>query len=227
MCLVLHVAAALQAHISIAVHANNQHVHIIEAAHAIIRMQLLLLLYQILYGLPGIEDIPGRTPHGGCGGLDPLMGLIRSPGTGAEEDITAAVFQGKPHAPVQVLPMNDRAVIAVIIFQEIHAPLRECLRIDELMLKASRITGAGQVPGAGIHAEFQPLAVHIIRNSLHAIGEFPRIRHKPFFFIPLTQGPAVVDDQIFIAHPGKPCFHHRIRCLKNQFFIDVLSKGIP
>ena len=145
---VLNIAAALQAHIALAVHAHNQHIHIVEASYPVIGMELFLLLGQIFHRLPSVENVSGRAPHGSPGGLDPLMGFIRPPGAGAEENVPAAVLQGQSHAAVEILSGNDGAVIAIIILQEIHIPLCKGLRIQKLMLEAPRISGAGQVAGA-------------------------------------------------------------------------------
>ena len=83
--------------------------------------------------------------------------------------------------------MDNRAVIAIIIFQEIHSPLRKGPGICKFMLKAPRIPGTRQVSRTGIHTEFQPLTVNIVSHSLHTMRKLHRIRHKPLIPIPLLQ----------------------------------------
>ena len=211
----------------LAVHAHHQHVHVVEAAQPVVGMELLLLAGQILDGLPGVEDVPCGAPHGSPRGLDPLVGLVYAPGAGGEQDVAPAVLQGQPHAPVQILSGDDGAVVAVVVFQEIHAPLRKGLRVDELMLEAARVPGTGQVPRTGIHAEFQTFGVDIVRHCLHAVGELLRIRHQAALPVPLLHRPAIIDDQVLVALLRQPLLHHGVRRLINQLLIDVLPKGVP
>ena len=64
------------------------------------------------------------------------------------------------------------------------------------------LAGAGADSGAGVHAEFQARPVDVVCHCLHAVGEFGRVRDKVPLCVPLFQGPAVVDNQVFV--PGLP-----------------------
>ena len=116
MCLILDIAAAGQSNISFSMHADDQHVHIVEAADAVVRMQFFLLCHEIFDRIPGIKDVAGGTPHGSAGFFDPLMRFIGTPGAGREENVAAAVLECQSHAAVQIFSMQDRAVVAVVVF---------------------------------------------------------------------------------------------------------------
>ena len=95
------------------------------------------------------------------------------------------------------------------------------------MLEAARVSGTGQVPCAGIHAEFQAFGMDIVRHCLHAVGKLLRIRHQAALPVPLLQRPAVIDDQVLVALLRQPLLHHGIRGLEDQLLVDVLPKGVP
>ena len=97
-------------------HADDQHVHIVEAADAVVRMQFFLLCHEIFDRIPGIKDVAGGTPHGSAGFFDPLMRFISTPGAGREENVAAAVLECQSHAAVQIFSVQDRAVVAVVVF---------------------------------------------------------------------------------------------------------------
>lgn len=64
------------------------------------------------------------------------------------------------------------AIIAIIIFQIIHAPAREGPRILRFIPEGAGVLAAGVEAGGAVHAEFQPQGVDPIRDGLHAGGEF-------------------------------------------------------
>lgn len=49
------------------------------------------------------------------------------------------------------------AVIAIIVFKEVHAPLRKGFRVCKFVFKASGVSGTGKVSGTGIHTELKTL----------------------------------------------------------------------
>ena len=116
VCLILDIAAAGQSNISFSMHADDQHVHIVEAADAVVRMQFFLLCHEIFDRIPGIKDVAGGTPHGSAGFFDPLMRFISTPGAGREENVAAAVLECQSHAAVQIFSVQDRTVVAVVVF---------------------------------------------------------------------------------------------------------------
>ena len=155
------------------------------------------------------------------------MSLVASPGTGAEQNIPSAVFQSQSHTAVQILSCNNGTVIAIIIFQEIHPPLRKGLRIHKLMLIASGIACTGKVSRTGIHAELQALRMYIVSHCLHTVGKFRRIRNQSSLGIPLPQRPAIINYQIIVSAFQQTALNHNIGSLHDQLLTDVLSKCVP
>ena len=49
--------AALETDVTLALHADNEHIHIVEAAAAVILRNLVLRKCKLLYRLPCIKDI--------------------------------------------------------------------------------------------------------------------------------------------------------------------------
>lgn len=47
-------------------HADDQHVHIVEAADAVVRMQFFLLCHEIFDRIPGIKDAAVGLPAAVC-----------------------------------------------------------------------------------------------------------------------------------------------------------------
>ena len=118
-------------------------------------------------------------------------------------------------------------VEAVIILEQIHAPLRKGAGVLPFMAVAARMSAAGQVPAAGIHAELQPKGVHIIRQVLHAMGEFGRVRLEAAVCIALLEGPHVINDDVFIACILEARIHHRPGRFHDQRFADIGAEGVP
>ena len=71
---VLLEGAAAHAHVAGAAHADHQHVHVVEAAGAVVGLDVHLLVEQGLDGFPVVDDVPGGTPHTRAGGFDPALG---------------------------------------------------------------------------------------------------------------------------------------------------------
>ena len=160
-------------------------------------------------------------------GIHPLPGFLHAPVAGGEQDFPTAGLQGHAHTMVAGHAVPGFREVAEIVFEEIHAPLREGLGIDILMVIAGGVTRTGPNAGAGIHAELQTFAVDVIGHGLHAVGEFLMIRNQAAIFVPLHFRPAVINDQIFISSGQIALFHHGISCFHNEFFVDICSKRIP
>ena len=95
------------------------------------------------------------------------------------------------------------------------------------MSPASGIACAGLDAAAGIHAEFQPLGVDIIRDSLHAVRKFFRIGDEVAVLVPLTQTPAVVNDKIVVAGVEHAMLDHGVGGLLYHVLVDIGSECVP
>ena len=96
------------------------------------------------------------------------------------------------------------------------------------MIEGAGIISAGALARAGIHAEFQALAMHIIRQRLHALGEFFRIGHQAVGLgIAGALAPAIVDNHIFIARLPQAQAIEGVGAFPNQPIGNAGAEGIP
>lgn len=154
---------------------------------------------QALERFPCVENIARGAPHIRARGADPFVGVVRAPAAAAEEDIPAAVCQSEAHAAVEKLPFRRRGAETVIVFEKIYPPFRKRRRVDKFVVVAGGIARARHRAAAGIHAEFKAFFMYVIRDVFHAVGEFFGIGDEFSVFVPFPQGPAVVDDDVFVA----------------------------
>ena len=213
--------------VAAAVYAHHQHVYVVVAEGAGKGGLFDLGKGQGPDGFPVVLDIPSGAEQLGAGGLNPLMDIVRAPVAGGKQDVPSAVAQRQGHALIEHFPVRVAGLVAVVVFQVVHAPGSKGLRILKFMLKAAGVPCAGMGAVAGIHAELQALGVEVIPHCLHAVGKFFRICLEAAVRIPLLQAPAVVDDHVLVARLLQAGFHQRVRCLADQLFIDVPGEGIP
>ena len=69
--------------------------------------------------------------------------------------------------------------------------------------------------------------MNIICNGFHSVREFFRVRNKTAGFVPVTEGPAVVDNQVLIAGVAVTAVDHEIRHFTDQLIGNVFSESIP
>ena len=160
-------------------------------------------------------------------GTHPLPGILLAPVAGGEEDLPAGGLQGHGHGLVPGAAVAGLREMAEVVLQEVHAPGSEGFRVRELVVVAGGIARAGHDAGAGIHAELQAFGVDIVRQVLHAVGELFRIRNEEAVFVPLAEGPAVVDDQVLIAGGQPAVVHHEVRGFADQGVADIGAEGVP
>ena len=220
-------ALAADADVALAVHADGEHIDVIEAEIAAVAEVGQLRFDDIGEGHEVIHDIAGGTVHVRADGAHPVPGILTTPVAGGEQDLPAGGLERHGHGLVAHFAVAVGREIAEVVLQEIHAPVRKGLRIHKLVVKTGGIARAGAHARTGVHAEFQPLAVNIVRNGLHAVREFFGIGHEQPVFVALLQRPAVVNDEVFISGVAVALFHHDVRHLANEFFIDIGSEGIP
>ena len=118
-------------------------------------------------------------------------------------------------------------MIAVVVFEKVHADIGEVGRIVELMSPASGISCAGLDAAAGIHAEFQSLGVDIIRDGFHAMREFFRIGDEHAVFVAFAQAPAVVDDKVSVAGVEHAMLDHGVGGFLDHILTDIVAEGVP
>ena len=219
--------AAVYAYIALAVHADDQHVHVVIAAGAAVGQDVPLLPEQRFDRGPGIHDIPRRAPHIRAGGTDPFGGIVRAPAAGAENDVPAGGFERHAHPVVEQPPVNGIRFVAIIVFQEIHAPVGKRLRVLELMAETARIARAGFGPHAGIHPELESEAVYVVGQVLHAVGEESRIGDQSAVRVPVLERPAVVDDDIIVTRVFQSAFCHGLGRFPDEGVVNVGAEGVP
>ena len=117
-------------------------------------------------------------------------------------------------------------VVTPVIFEIVHAPVGIGLRIYELIAHASRPALTGMSAGAGVYAEFQPEAVHIVGNRLHSVRKAFRIGDYDPVGIPADL-PAVVDDDIFVARVLHSGSYHGVRHLHDHGGAHVAAELVP
>ena len=226
--LVIGVGAGLaQGHVALAVHAHGEHVHIVEAAGAAHAEIVQLAAGDAGKGLEIVLNIAGGAVHMHAQGLHPFPGLVRAPVAGGEQDVPPGGFQGHAHGGVAVFSVGAGGEIAEIVFQVVHAPLREGARVHKFMVEGGGVARAGLHPGAGIHAEFEAQAVHVVRKGLHAVGEFGGVGHQTALFVPFLQAPAVVDHDVIVARVQIALFLHHPGRFPDQFVGNVAAEGVP
>ena len=133
MSFVFFEGAAADADIALAVHADNEHIHVVEAALTVVFDDGKLFFVKLFDGSPAVDDVAGGTPHMRARFLDPLMSLVGAPGAGGEENISAAVCERKTHTAVQHFADLKAGLEAIVIFEVVDTPLCKCAGIDEFV----------------------------------------------------------------------------------------------
>ena len=156
-----------------------------------------------------------------------MPGLLLAPVAGGEEDLAAGGLERHAHGLVAHLAVAVCGEIAEVVLEEVHAPLGKGGRVHELVVKARGVAGAGANPRAGVHAELEALAVDVVGHGLHAVGELFGVGNEAAVRAALAQGPAVVDDEVFIPCVAVALFDHGVRHLAHERVGDVCAERIP
>ena len=70
--------------------------------------------------------------------------------------------------------------------------------------------------------------MNVVGDDLHAVGEFLMMGHDAVGDrVAVVFGPAVVDDEVFIARVLQTVVDKGVRALADQRFVNVLAKSVP
>jgi hypothetical protein len=122
-------------------------------------------------------------------------------------------------------------VAAVVVLEVVHAPRREEVRVLLLVAdgtgEAERV--AGLEAGAGVDAELQALAVHVVRDRLDAVGEPHRVRHQVPGAVAVRQRPAVVEVDVGVAGVLEPLGDEQVGDAPDHLLVELGAAvgGVP
>ena len=157
VCFVFLSRTALEPDMALTLHSDNEHIHIVKAAAAVVLRNLVLRKCKLLDRLPCIKNVACRTPCVCSGFLDPRLCVFTTPRTCSEKNVPAAIGKSETHSLIEHMTVGRERMITIVIFEVIDSPFGKAFRINEFMIKASGISGAGHRSGTGIHAELQSL----------------------------------------------------------------------
>ncbi len=179
--------------------ADLQHVRVVERPGLGVVRQALVGLRDGDHALPVVADVTGGAP-GVADRLRPVPRPGAAPLADAVEDRAAGLLQGVAHGLVPG-PGVDALVVAVVVLEVVDAPGRPqvgvLLLVAEPAGEALDVTGV--VAGAGVDAELQALAVHVVGEGLDAVREADRVGHQVAARVALGLGPAVVEVDVLVA----------------------------
>lgn len=104
-------------------------------------------------------------------------------------------------------------IVAIVVFQIIHAPVGKGLGILLFVAQGRRVLSTGIQSSRRIHAKQKTQAVDLVCDSFHPIGELGRVGDKGTIVTSLLVGPAVVKDDILIAQISEAKVHHLVCCI--------------
>ena len=156
------------------------------------------------------------------------MHIVAAPVARGKQNVTPAALQRQTHPPVERRAVGVLRLVAEIVFQKVRTVFGKGLCVQIFVAVGRRVVGTGAHTGAGIHAEFESLAVDIVRHGFHAVGEFDVVgndlaRHRVAFFF----APAVVDHEVFVSGGKQAFFHNRVGGFTDHLCVDVFSEGVP
>ena len=117
--------------------------------------------------------------------------------------------------------------MAVIVFEQVYAPLCILLGIYLLFSKRTEGASASAIGSIGINTKFQSLAVGIVHRGLHAYGELGRIFLRTAIGMAILSVPEVVDDEVVVASIFQTLFHHGIRHLLHYIGGNFILYHVP
>ena len=117
--------------------------------------------------------------------------------------------------------------MAEIIFEILHAPLRERARVRLLMAEGGGQILTGKRTVGGVEAELHPLCVYILHQLLHPAREIGEIPLQPPLLITDGGLPAVVQIEILVSRFHQSGGLHGGGRLADDLLVDLLPEGIP
>ena len=133
-------------------------------------------------------EVAGRAPALAADLFAPFPDVAHAVLAEVQDDVARLAFEDVAHQLVRLLQggpvrvLDDRAVGAPVVLQEVEAPLGESLRVLFLVLVGADVPAAGQGPGRGVDARLQPLGVDVVGQRLHvgeaAVGVDPSLARR-------------------------------------------------
>jgi len=226
VCKILFVCASGNRNISLTVHTGDEHIDIVEALRTAEGPVIGLAENEILYAAEAVVDIAGGTEDVRAGGADPSVNVLCAPVTCGEENVASGGLESHGHSVVEEVSVV-LGLVAVVVLEEVNAPISEGLSVDELIVVASRIACAGERTVAGVHTELESLGVNVISKSLHSARKLLGIGNDASVRSALTERPAVVDNNVVIACGSKTRVHHCICGFLDEVLGNVRTEGVP
>ena len=118
-------------------------------------------------------------------------------------------------------------LVAVVVLEVVHAPLRECLGVVELVLEAAGVSAAGVGTRAGVHTELQTLAVNVFSHGLYAVRELPVVGNQLSVLVALLLAPAVVDDNVLVACVFQTLAYECVSGFPDELVVDFPGECVP
>mmetsp|Transcript_11374 Transcript_11374/g.39673 ORF Transcript_11374/g.39673 Transcript_11374/m.39673 type:complete len:392 (+) Transcript_11374:105-1280(+) len=186
------------------------------------------------------------VPEGQVVGLDaqllrhlvaPRQHVVLPPLARVEQNRAAGGVDGVAEVAVELAHgLADAGPVAVVGLDEVHAPASDGGGVLSEVAEGAR---AAAVASLGAHtriqAEQQPLAVHVVRQRLHAVGELRRLGHELPVGGAVRRRPTIVHDDVLVPELIQALRHHRVRdgadlrvrALVNQAAQVVRAPGVP
>ena len=219
-------AAVCVADVTLAVHADDEHVDIVGAAGCG-AVPLSELRHCVApYGLKIIVDVAGAAVQVRAYGAHPCVRFFLTHGAAGENDIASGRAQRHTHGEVRIFDIAASGVVAQVVFEIVNAPFGKLTRVLVFVTEAAGKSLAGKRARRGINAELQSLGMNIVSYILHAVRELLGIDDE-LPVAALAQHPRVVYDHVLISRVAVSFFNHGIGGLENKLFVDVGTERVP
>ena len=204
-------------------HPADQKIRIVVIARpGVVRDRLHAFLHSVRHGPQArvavelIPDVVAYAPHGPYA-VGPQPGLAPAVLAEVEEDLSSR--RPKRGSHLRIFPDEVALRIAfrrmIIVFEVIEAPIRDLLRVAELVPQSPRIPMPSGHAAAQIDPGLEAQGVQPARQKSHSVRELVFPRHKLAFVIALLFQPAVVDVDVLIARLQISVVRHTPRDLEN------------
>ena len=135
--------------------------------------------------------------------------------------------QGLAHAAVEIDAAHPEGLVAVVVLEEIDAPVGEGPRVLLLVAVARGLARAGPGARRRVEAELQALRVDVLGERGDAARELVRVpREAPFGGAPVRL-PKVVDHDVPVARLPEALGHERVGDAPDEILVDGVAEGVP
>src|SRR5438477_6763613 len=155
----------------------------------------------------------------------PLPRLAHAPFADAEHHRTTRLGDRVAHRGVGRFGVHARG-LAPVVFDVIDVPARIGTRILILVAAAAGTAAAGGRAGVRVDAQLESLAMHIVRQRLHAGWEALGVGLDVAVGVALAL-PAIVNVHVLEAGVLQARLDHGIGGLADQSLVDIAGKFVP